>query len=62
MNIFKPTTFTWSQLGSLKWASIFMGIAIGATWPNVFAPYAIALFVVGLALAIPPGIAWLREH
>ena len=62
MNIFRPTTFTWGQLYEFKWAIFLIGIAIGAKWPQVFSPYAVWLFVLGLALSIPPAIAWFREH
>ena len=62
MNFFTPTTFTWKQLGLFKWGIFLIGIAAGAYWPNLFSPYALALLVVGLALTIPAGFAWLREH
>ena len=62
MNIFKPTTFTWGQLSAFKWAIFLIGISIGALWPQVFAPYALWIFILGLLLCIPPAMAWLREH
>jgi hypothetical protein len=58
MNIFSPTTFTWWQLGLLKWAVLLIGIAVGALWPAVFAPYAAILTVVGLIISIYLGIVW----
>jgi hypothetical protein len=63
MNIFKPTTFTWWQLGMLKWAVMFIGIAVGATWPEVFSPQ-ILLTLLGIALAFSLylGVVWWREH
>ena len=61
MNIFKSTTLTWQQLGLIKWAVIFIGIAIGSYWPAVFAPYAIPLFLLGLAMSIYPAIVWFRN-
>ncbi len=60
MNIFKSTQFTWWQLGLLKWAVLFIGIAIGATWPEVFARYATILLVVGLLMSVYLGVIWLR--
>jgi hypothetical protein len=62
MNIFKPTTFTWSQLYEFKWAVFLIGIAIGAFWPQIFAPYAIWILILGLLISIAPAIAWFREH
>ncbi|CAN5711124.1 hypothetical protein BH11PAT2_BH11PAT2_08770 [soil metagenome] len=61
MNIFKSTNFTWWQLGLLKWAVLFIGIAIGATWPEVFAPYASLLVVVGLVISLYLVIVWYRN-
>lgn len=62
MNIFTSTTFTWEALGMLKWASFLIGIAVGATWPGIFAPYAVELLVIGLLLSIYPAIVYFREH
>jgi hypothetical protein len=62
MNIFKPTTFTWAQLGEFKWAIFLIGIAAGATWPQIFSRYALWIFILGLILCIYPTIIWLREH
>ncbi len=62
MNIFKPTTFTWGQLYEFKWAIFLIGIAIGAFWQKIFAPYAAWIFILGLLLCIPPAIVWFREH
>lgn len=60
MNIFRTTTFTWWQIGCLKWAVLFIGIAIGATWPEVFAPYAVPLLIIGLVLSVYLAIVWAR--
>ncbi len=62
MNIFKPTTFSWEQLGLLKWGTLFIGVAIGAYWPEIFAPYALALVIIGLILCISPALAWFKER
>jgi hypothetical protein len=62
MNLFKPTMFTWKQLGSLKWGVLFIGIAIGAQWPDFFTPYVLILVIIGLILCIPPALAWFGEH
>jgi len=61
MNIFKSTEFAWWQLGMLKWAVLFIGIAVGATWPEVFARYVIFLLVVGLALSGYLATVWFRN-
>ncbi len=61
MNIFKSTTFTWWQIGMLKWAVLFIGIAIGATWPEVFNNYVALLLVVGFMLSVYLGVVWFRD-
>lgn len=62
MNIFTPTTFSWEELGIFKWAVFLIGIAVGAAWPSIFAPYALSIFIAGLLLSIPPAVVWFREH
>ena len=61
MNIFKSTNFTWWQLGLLKWAVLFIGIAVGATWPEVFSSYAVLLLIIGLVLSVYLGVIWFRS-
>jgi len=61
MNIFKSTTFTWWQIGMLKWAVLFIGIAIGATWPEVFNKYVAQLLIVGFMLSVYLGVVWFRN-
>ena len=60
MSIFRTTKFTWWQIGMLKWAVLFIGIAIGATWPHVFEDYAMVLASIGLLLSIYLAMVWLR--
>lgn len=60
MDIFKSTQFTWWQLGLLKWAVFCIGIAVGATWPEIFADYTTLLLIVGLALSAYLGMVWFR--
>jgi hypothetical protein len=61
MNITKNTTFTWKQMGMLKFSVLFIGIAIGANWPAVFVPYTAALVIVGLVAGIYLSVIWYRE-
>ncbi len=61
MNIFKPTTFTWWQLGLLKWAILFIGIVIGSLWPKVFMPYALALLIIGLVISVYLLYVWFQN-
>ncbi|MEK7462578.1 MAG: hypothetical protein AAB618_03315 [Patescibacteria group bacterium] len=52
MNIFKTTTLTWWQVSLLKWAVFLIGIAVGATWPELFAKYTVIFIVIGLVLSL----------
>jgi hypothetical protein len=62
MNLFKSTTFTWWQVGMLKWAVLFIGIAIGATWPELFSQYALYLLMAGLVLSVYLLVVWFRSR
>lgn len=61
MNIFKETTFTWKQIGMLKFAVLFIGIAIGSAWSAFFDPYIAYLVVAGLVLSLYVGYVWSRN-
>ena len=52
MTIFKNYTFTWWQVGLLKFALLFVGIAVGSYWSTVLAPFALHFLVVGIALGL----------
>lgn len=52
MRIIRDYTYTVWQVGALKFAMLSMGVAIGAYWQEIFLPYAIWLFGVGLALGV----------
>ena len=46
MNPFKSYTFTWWQIGILKFALLFLGIAIGAHWYEFFSEYITLLIIL----------------
>jgi hypothetical protein len=58
MNIFKSTTFTWWQLGMLKWTVLFIGLVIGALWPTYIIPFVPVLLVVAAVETIYLIIVW----
>ena len=60
MNIFRPTTLSWKQLGVLKWAVFLIGISVGATWPEIFGEHALLIFALGLLLSAIFLPAWLK--
>ncbi len=61
MTIFSSTTFTWYQLGALKWAVFLIGLAAGATWPKIFAQYAVYFLVLGILLSLYVGVVWFKQ-
>lgn len=61
MNPFKSTRFTWWQLGMLKWTTLFFGLAIGSTWPEVFAPYAEILALIAVVAGAYLAFVWFRN-
>lgn len=62
MNIFSSTTFTWWQLGLLKWAVFLIGIAVGAHWSSFFAPNAKIFIVIGLIISVYLFFVWRGQH
>ena len=50
MNIFKTVTLKWWQGSIFKWTMFSAGIAVGATWPQLFSGWTEvlwAMFVIG---------------
>jgi hypothetical protein len=62
MNILKPTTLTWYQVGALKWAVLLIGIAVGATWPAFFVKYVLHMVALGLILSLYVGLVWFKQR
>ena len=46
MNVFRDYTIKWWQLSLLKVCMIALGLALGATWPGVVAPWTTLLWIV----------------
>jgi len=46
MGWFHDYTFTWWEIGLLKLSMLAAGIAIGAGWPQAFAGWTTALWIV----------------
>lgn len=61
MNIFKTTTFTWYEIGALKWGVFLIGISVGAKWAGIFLPQALWLVIAGLVLSAYVGYVWLKQ-
>lgn len=61
MKIFESTTLTWWQVGLLKWAVFLIGIAVGATWPEIFARFTTIFLVIGILLSLYLFKVWLKN-
>lgn len=61
MNLLKTTTWTWWQIGLLKWSVLLVGISLGAYWSDFFLPYAGLCLVAGLALGMYIAYLWLKQ-
>jgi len=61
MKIFKNTMMSTWDIGIVKIAVGCMALAIGATWPDIFAPYAKILFAVGVAAGLYALYVWLKK-
>jgi hypothetical protein len=62
MDMLKQSTFTWWQLGLLKWSVFLIGIAVGAYFHIVFIKYVFVFASIGLILAFYVGSVWLRQR
>jgi len=61
MNIFKSFTMKWWQGSLFKYSMIFLGIIIGATWPEVFSAWRSVLLVLFALPAIYLSWVWWKQ-
>ena len=61
MKIFKNTLMSTWDIATVKIAVGFIGVAIGATWADIFAPYTTILFVAGLAAGLYAIYSWVKK-
>ena len=52
MNIFKPITLEWWQVGIFKLSLLSLGVFIGAYWADIFAPWTTTLLVIFVVTAL----------
>jgi hypothetical protein len=60
MKILATKTLTWWQVGIIKIASALFGIAIGAYWADIFAPYVCYILVAGIITGAYAGWMWFK--
>jgi hypothetical protein len=61
VKIFKSYTFAWWQLGLLKISVLALGLAVGATWPDLFAGWRELLLVLFVAPAFYVSYVWIEQ-
>ena len=61
MKIFKNVLMSTWEIGVIKIAVASMAVAIGSTWPNVFAPYAEIFFAIGILASLYALYIWSKK-
>ena len=61
MNVLKNLTLHWWQTSVFKLSLISLGVAIGATWPELFVSWRIALLAVALIAGGYITCVWFRQ-
>jgi hypothetical protein len=61
VKIFRSYTFTWWQLGLLKISLLALGLAVGSTWPGLFAGWRGLLLVLFVAPAFYVSYVWIEQ-
>jgi hypothetical protein len=61
MKLFKNVSMSIWDIGLVKFAISCMALGIGSTWPNIFAPYATPLFIVGILVGLFSLYSWIKK-
>ena len=61
MRFFKSFTFAWWQLSLLKLSMAALGLAVGSTWPGVFAGWRDLLLILFVVPAFYVSYVWLKQ-
>ncbi len=61
MRIFKSVVLAWWEVGVIKLAVWCFGLAIGATFAEMIAPYVVPLLVIGAIAAVCSLVIWVRK-
>jgi hypothetical protein len=61
MNPFKSFTLTWWQAGLLKLSMASLGLAVGASWPEVFVGWRYLLLALFVVPAFYVSYVWLKQ-
>jgi hypothetical protein len=61
MNPFKSFKLTWWQGSLLKLSMVSLGLAVGSTWPEIFAGWREVLLVLFAVPAFCVSYVWLKQ-
>ena len=61
VKIFRSYTFAWWQLSLLKLSVLALGLAVGSTWPDLFAGWRELLLVLFVAPAFYVSYVWIEQ-
>ena len=61
MNPFKTKATPWWELGLVKFSALCFGLAVGATWPDLFAPYKLALLLASVVAGLSVAYWWFKK-
>jgi len=61
VKIFRSYTFAWWQLSLLKISVLALGLAVGSTWPDLFAGWRELLLVLFVAPAFYVSYVWIEQ-
>jgi hypothetical protein len=61
MNPFESFWLTWWQAGLLKLSMVALGLAVGSTWPEVFAGLQTLLWVLFVVPGFYLSYVWLKQ-
>jgi len=61
MKFFRSFTFAWWQLSLLKLSMVALGLAVGSTWPGVFAGWRDLLLILFVVTAFYLSYVWLKQ-
>lgn len=61
VKIFRSYTFAWWQLSLLKISLLALGLAVGSTWPELFASWRELLLILFVGPAFYVSYVWIEQ-
>jgi hypothetical protein len=61
MKLLKTKTWTWLDIGLLKWSILLFGLVLGSHFYFLIADYELILLVIAILLAVKPTVDYFRD-